>query len=237
MIHKSSQHDYTKQYRYSTSAIFWKWWTYCLGDCRFRLLWSEFHATTKLQTVCRFILLKRFASLQSWYLVRKCYKHTAQTVPGWYTCLINSCLATTSSHPSPAINKAVEVIEPSEVLKIGGAGNKVTLPFTFNCLSFPFTWIFSITGIISTTKRWCALVQVLQILDGVADAYVFPSKGTKKWDTCAPEACLMYVVLLVAHFCTKMNIYSCFCLAHTERLEAYWRTVTVKYIVTVQTHN
>ncbi len=28
------------------------------------------------------------------------------------------------------------------------------------------------------------------VIEGAADAYVFPSLGTKKWDTCAPEAVL-----------------------------------------------
>lgn len=32
--------------------------------------------------------------------------------------------------------------------------------------------------------------KVVQILLGVADVYVYPTPGTKKWDTCAPEALL-----------------------------------------------
>lgn len=27
-------------------------------------------------------------------------------------------------------------------------------------------------------------------MEGIADAYIFPSIGCKKWDTCAPEAVL-----------------------------------------------
>lgn len=30
----------------------------------------------------------------------------------------------------------------------------------------------------------------LKVIEGYADAYFFPSKGTKKWDTCAGEAIL-----------------------------------------------
>lgn len=33
--------------------------------------------------------------------------------------------------------------------------------------------------------------KVLKVMEGVADAYVFPSPGCKKWDTCAPEAVLV----------------------------------------------
>lgn len=33
-------------------------------------------------------------------------------------------------------------------------------------------------------------LQVLLLLEGKAHAYVFASKGCKKWDTCAPEAVL-----------------------------------------------
>ena len=29
------------------------------------------------------------------------------------------------------------------------------------------------------------------VLEGSADAYVYASTGTKKWDTCAPEALVM----------------------------------------------
>ena len=32
--------------------------------------------------------------------------------------------------------------------------------------------------------------KILQVLDGTADAYVFASRGTKCWDTCAGEALL-----------------------------------------------
>eukprot|EP00475_Leptophrys_vorax_P014905 TRINITY_DN21169_c0_g1_i2.p1 TRINITY_DN21169_c0_g1~~TRINITY_DN21169_c0_g1_i2.p1 ORF type:complete len:285 (-),score=73.88 TRINITY_DN21169_c0_g1_i2:42-863(-) len=33
--------------------------------------------------------------------------------------------------------------------------------------------------------------KVLMLLQGVADAYIHPTLGTKKWDTCAPEAVLI----------------------------------------------
>ena len=32
--------------------------------------------------------------------------------------------------------------------------------------------------------------QVMLLIEGKAHAYVFPSPGCKKWDTCAPEAVL-----------------------------------------------
>ena len=47
-------------------------------------------------------------------------------------------------------------MQPDEVLRQGGAGNKV-----------------------------------LRVIEGDAHAYVFASPGTKKWDTCAPEAILV----------------------------------------------
>ena len=31
---------------------------------------------------------------------------------------------------------------------------------------------------------------MLQLIEGEADAYVFATPGTKKWDSCAPEAVL-----------------------------------------------
>ena len=32
--------------------------------------------------------------------------------------------------------------------------------------------------------------KVLSLVDGEVDCYLFPSKGTKRWDTCAGEAIL-----------------------------------------------
>ena len=68
---------------------------------------------------------------------------------------MNLRVATTRSHPGPAIEKAIESLAPAEVVRAGGAGGKVAL-----------------------------------ILDGRVDAWIFPQKGTKRWDTCAGEALL-----------------------------------------------
>eukprot|EP00027_Filamoeba_sp_ATCC50430_P003523 CAMPEP_0168545324 /NCGR_PEP_ID=MMETSP0413-20121227/2900_1 /TAXON_ID=136452 /ORGANISM="Filamoeba nolandi, Strain NC-AS-23-1" /LENGTH=301 /DNA_ID=CAMNT_0008575419 /DNA_START=8 /DNA_END=913 /DNA_ORIENTATION=+ len=62
-------------------------------------------------------------------------------------------IATTRTHGTPEVEKAIELIKPDEVMRVGGAGHKVVI-----------------------------------LLQGRADAYVFPTPGTKKWDTCAPEA-------------------------------------------------
>lgn len=62
---------------------------------------------------------------------------------------------TTRSHSNKLVNAALEAVNPSEVLKVGGSGHKVML-----------------------------------LIEGKAHAYVFPSPGCKKWDTCAPEAIL-----------------------------------------------
>merc|ERR1712008_646508 len=39
-------------------------------------------------------------------------------------------------------------------------------------------------------KVGCAGHKVMLLMEGKAHAYVFPSPGCKKWDTCAPEAIL-----------------------------------------------
>lgn len=64
-------------------------------------------------------------------------------------------VTTTRSHFNPIIQSALDTIDATEILRVGGAGYKV-----------------------------------LQLLDGKANAYIFPSPGCKKWDTCAPEAVL-----------------------------------------------
>ncbi|KAJ8924362.1 hypothetical protein NQ315_007158 [Exocentrus adspersus] len=64
-------------------------------------------------------------------------------------------ITTTRSHSDGIVVKALEALNPDEILRVGGAGHKVLL-----------------------------------LLEGKAHAYVFASKGCKKWDTCAPEAVL-----------------------------------------------
>ena len=64
-------------------------------------------------------------------------------------------VTTTRSHYNKEIEASLKAMNPDEVLRAGGAGNKV-----------------------------------LFVIEGKADAYVFPSSGCKKWDTCAPEAIL-----------------------------------------------
>ncbi|XP_046557871.1 3'(2'),5'-bisphosphate nucleotidase 1-like [Haliotis rubra] len=64
-------------------------------------------------------------------------------------------ITTTRSHSTRTVTEAVEAVEPTEVVRVGGAGHKVLL-----------------------------------LIEGKVHAYVFASKGCKKWDTCAPEAVL-----------------------------------------------
>ncbi|XP_069564602.1 3'(2'),5'-bisphosphate nucleotidase 1 isoform X1 [Brachyistius frenatus] len=67
-------------------------------------------------------------------------------------------VTTTRSHSSKVVTDCVDAMEPHEVLRVGGAGNKI-----------------------------------IQLVEGKASAYVFASPGSKKWDTCAPEAILRAV--------------------------------------------
>eukprot|EP01117_Protostelium_nocturnum_P016691 TRINITY_DN6671_c0_g1_i3.p1 TRINITY_DN6671_c0_g1~~TRINITY_DN6671_c0_g1_i3.p1 ORF type:complete len:296 (-),score=110.29 TRINITY_DN6671_c0_g1_i3:79-966(-) len=62
-------------------------------------------------------------------------------------------IATTKSHSTPELEKAVSHLNPAKVLNVGGAGYKSLL-----------------------------------VLKGEIDGYIFPITGTKKWDSCAPEA-------------------------------------------------
>jgi len=64
-------------------------------------------------------------------------------------------VTTTRSHSTGLIKDALDILQPDEILRVGGAGHKVML-----------------------------------LMEGKAHAYVFPSPGCKKWDTCAPEAIL-----------------------------------------------
>ncbi|KAK3778635.1 hypothetical protein RRG08_016612 [Elysia crispata] len=64
-------------------------------------------------------------------------------------------ITTTRSHSDWIVTEAVNACEPTEIVRVGGAGHKVLL-----------------------------------LIEGKVHAYVFASKGCKKWDTCAPEAVL-----------------------------------------------
>lgn len=46
---------------------------------------------------------------------------------------------------------------------------------------------------ILTLNYFNAIIQVLLLIEGKVHAYVFASKGCKKWDTCAPESVLAAV--------------------------------------------
>lgn len=64
-------------------------------------------------------------------------------------------IATSKSHWSENVSQTMDALQPCEILRVGGTGNKVLL-----------------------------------VIEGKAHAYVYPSSGCKKWDTCAPEAVL-----------------------------------------------
>lgn len=74
---------------------------------------------------------------------------------------------------------AIDAIKPDEVIKVGGSGHKVREIFT-SLVNRAIDQIYHI----------CSIFQVLLLMEGKAHAYLFASPGTKRWDTCAPEAIL-----------------------------------------------
>jgi len=50
--------------------------------------------------------------------------------------------------------------------------------------------------------------KVLQVIEGEADAYVFATPGTKKWDSCAPEAVLRACGGTITDICNELVDYS-----------------------------
>ena len=111
-----------------------------------------------------------------------------------------------------AVKQAIEACEPTQVLKVGGAGHKVT---HLHCASFVlfgcYQWCHYYADINYLIMLFDDLVivkfiymlvnlalacrafwqsQVLLLIEGKAHAYLFASPGCKKWDTCAPEAVL-----------------------------------------------
>ncbi|CAH1113714.1 unnamed protein product [Psylliodes chrysocephalus] len=64
-------------------------------------------------------------------------------------------ITTSRSHRDEMVNRALNALNPDEIISVGGAGHKVVV-----------------------------------LLEGRAHAYVYASRGCKKWDTCAPEGVL-----------------------------------------------
>lgn len=54
---------------------------------------------------------------------------------------------------------------------------------------------------------WIISLQIIQLVEGRASAYVFASPGCKKWDTCAPEAILHAVGGKKNSLNTKVCVY------------------------------
>ena len=88
-------------------------------------------------------------------------------------------ICTTRSHASHDVNACIEAMKPDEILRQG----TVTLR--------------SIEIMEKNQNKENSLSlggagnKVLRVIEGDAHAYVFASPGTKKWDTCAPEAVLV----------------------------------------------
>lgn len=74
------------------------------------------------------------------------------------------------THSDEHVERAISLIKPDVVLKVGGAGYKALLVLEGEHSQFTFIR--------------------LSASSGKADVYVFATKGTKRWDTCAPEALL-----------------------------------------------
>lgn len=83
---------------------------------------------------------------------------------------------TTRSHYAQAIETFIDGLKPCEVIRVGGAGNKVIQFINYYLDQFILLLFY--------------FIQVLYLLEGKAHAYVYPSAGCKRWDTAAPEAVL-----------------------------------------------
>lgn len=98
-------------------------------------------------------------------------------------------VTTTRSHSNKTVTDCVNAMEPHDVIRVGGAGNKVR--WIWSQSAFP-TLIkrLDVGCILSTPVNWLHILQIIQLIEGKASAYVFASPGCKKWDTCGPEAIL-----------------------------------------------
>ncbi|ETO12216.1 3'(2'), 5'-bisphosphate nucleotidase 1 [Reticulomyxa filosa] len=86
------------------------------------------------------------------------------------------CL-TTRSHGAKAIEDYLKDVKPDKIIRAGGAGGKVLMVLEGHLFFLRYM----------NFKKNVLGGETL----GEGDAYIFPSVGTKKWDTCAPEAVLI----------------------------------------------
>jgi 3'(2'), 5'-bisphosphate nucleotidase len=122
-------------------------------------------------------------------------------------------LATTRANFSPFIDKAIKAVKPDEVLLVGGAGYKVLLLLEGINISFVFPNPQNKKE--NTGKRVCPTEFAFFLLlffilkyTGKADVYLSTVPGTKKWDTCAPEALLKLIGGLMTDKFGKKIVYS-----------------------------
>ena len=83
-------------------------------------------------------------------------------------------IITTRSHITDIIRRDLGNIPNSELVHSGGAGYKVT----------------KIENEITNLNYWSFIFKILKVIEGDVDSYIYPKNGTKRWDTCAPEAIL-----------------------------------------------
>uniref|UniRef100_A0A8C4RG83 3'(2'),5'-bisphosphate nucleotidase 1 n=1 Tax=Erpetoichthys calabaricus TaxID=27687 RepID=A0A8C4RG83_ERPCA len=94
-------------------------------------------------------------------------------------------VTTTRSHSNKLVTDCVDAMQPHKVIRVGGAGNKVSGQY-----EPPTSLTGTGSGAQTASHRFLCPLQIIQLIEGKASAYVFASPGCKKWDTCAPEAIL-----------------------------------------------
>ena len=89
-----------------------------------------------------------------------------------------------------------------------------------------------------TPGHWFISLQIIQLVEGKASAYVFASIGCKKWDTCAPEAILHAVGGKFSHFLlyrTAFKTVHVCSSAPSVPVQVNWPTCTGTRTATMQT--
>ena len=88
----------------------------------------------------------------------------------------NKKILTTRSHMTELIRSDLSKIPNHSIMQMGGSGYKV---------SFFLGFFYFYENLIFFCNE-----KILCVIEGVGDVYIYPSRGCKRWDTCAPEAVL-----------------------------------------------
>lgn len=99
-------------------------------------------------------------------------------------------ITTTRTHFSPTLAAVLEKLKPQQVIRCGGAGSKGLLVITREADAYVRRHSRTRRGLRSELHSSAAVHSRLFSSHRLLPCQVYPQPGTKRWDTCAIDACI-----------------------------------------------